>query len=159
MMLVLDFNINIEFQHFQEPPFPCDYCDESFDLRTDLKAHWRVHSDGNPHICQMCGKSFPDRMSYLQHSDLHDQVKPYRCPVCKKSFCYGSDLRKHAITHTGKTPKFIILLGISLKEKKIKSGIFYLTLKKFHLPKTFGSSIKFNFISNFKVIGQIFSCS
>lgn len=85
----------------QEPPFPCDYCEESFDLRTDLKAHWKMHSDGNPHICPMCGKSFPDRMSYLKHSELHDQVKPFKCPVCQKSFCYGSDLRKHAITHTG----------------------------------------------------------
>lgn len=86
----------------QEPPYPCDFCDEEFEEKMLLKAHWRTHAKNKSHMCLTCGEAYTERSDLVKHFAVHDVIKPYHCPGCGKAFAYRSDLRKHAIIHTGK---------------------------------------------------------
>ncbi|XP_056275248.1 zinc finger protein 892-like [Pseudoliparis swirei] len=52
-------NLNV----FKTPPFKCDTCGKSFQFKSNLYAHNKIHTDERPHSCNVCGKN-SDRCRY-----------------------------------------------------------------------------------------------
>lgn len=77
----------------------CDYCEKSFDQRSNLNKHINVvHFKLRPWKCPdvQCGKDFAQRCVMQNHiRTVHKKEKPYRCDVCRKAFADPSNKKKH----------------------------------------------------------------
>ncbi|KFP06794.1 Myeloid zinc finger 1, partial [Calypte anna] len=45
--------------------------------------------------CPDCGKSFNDKSNLTQHRRIHSGERPHACPVCRKTFTDKSTLNQH----------------------------------------------------------------
>uniref|UniRef100_A0A663F278 C2H2-type domain-containing protein n=1 Tax=Aquila chrysaetos chrysaetos TaxID=223781 RepID=A0A663F278_AQUCH len=87
--------------HTSEGPYKCSECGESFRMNRKLIRHQRVHMS-EPFKCTECGKSFTQRSNLVRHQRIHTKEEPYQCPECEKTF--NQKLTKHERTHTGEKP-------------------------------------------------------
>ena len=82
-----------------EHPFiffhPCNLCDKSFFLVSDLKKHKGIHTSENHYSCEVCKKSFADNSNLIKHKRIHTEETPYSCEICKKSFSDSLIMRQH----------------------------------------------------------------
>ncbi|CAI9612092.1 unnamed protein product, partial [Staurois parvus] len=81
-------------------PFQCQRCEKSFNCRSHLIMHQRVHTRERPYVCE-CGKSFTQSSNLFRHQRSHRHhrqhvsVHSYSCPQCDKDFPDLSRLTSH----------------------------------------------------------------
>ena len=52
-------------------------------------------ADERPYACDKCDQTFQDKSLLNMHKKIHSYEKPYLCHKCEKTFKHKSDLNKH----------------------------------------------------------------
>lgn len=87
-----------------EKPHTCGQCWKTFNCRSALNVHLKVHTRERPYNCEACGSAFSQASHLQDHQRLHTGEKPFKCDACGKSFSRNSHLRSHQRVHTGEKP-------------------------------------------------------
>lgn len=89
--------------HASEGPYKCSECGESFRMNRKLVRHQRAHVS-EPFKCTECGKSFTQRSNLVRHQRIHTKEEPYQCPECEKTFNQKANLFRHQTIHVRMGP-------------------------------------------------------
>ncbi|XP_021243284.1 zinc finger protein 260-like [Numida meleagris] len=89
--------------HTSEGPYKCTECGESFRMNRKLVRHQRAHMS-EPFKCTECGKSFTQRSNLVRHQRIHTKEEPYQCPECEKTFNQKANLFRHQTIHVRMGP-------------------------------------------------------
>ncbi|XP_053547182.1 zinc finger protein 721-like [Bombina bombina] len=80
--------------------FKCNSCFKTFNHKSNLLVHERIHSGDKTYRCQDCGKQFSQRTSLMVHLRTHTGEMPYSCQQCRRRFRQQSNLLYHIKTNT-----------------------------------------------------------
>lgn len=76
--------------------YVCQVCLKTFNSRTVLAKHKRVHNEDMRFKCQQCCKVFKFKSLRKQHMKSHIG-KAFTCSDCSRSFCTAEKLESHVI--------------------------------------------------------------
>lgn len=93
----------------KEHSYLCENCGRSFDDKTKLKAHYRLHIPvelRRSFECFVCKSTFAYKKSLIHHMPMHWGEKiQYQCEVCLSQFSRSDALKRHSLIHLGKPYK------------------------------------------------------
>lgn len=97
----------------------CDYCEKSFDNRSNLMRHMNLHKDVTPnYVCEQCGASYSAMHSLKEHmNDKHTKKKMHVCEVCNREFTNRHLYKNHVVTHSEDRPFACTICSKSFKLK------------------------------------------
>ncbi|XP_030053566.1 zinc finger protein 160 isoform X2 [Microcaecilia unicolor] len=90
--------------------FPCTFCSRTFESKKQLELHRRgLHLRTGPsgqrlYECGDCRKRFNNSSNLRKHAVIHTGAKPFRCTVCGQRFRQATHLERHYLIHTGERP-------------------------------------------------------
>jgi len=95
----------------------CLYCSKSFDTKSALSRHERVHTGAKPFSCQECGKGFTQKGNLQNHIKTHTGVKDHFCQEagCGQAFSDPSNLKQHREKTHGGSKAFCFICSKSLR--------------------------------------------
>ncbi|XP_068098070.1 zinc finger protein 585A-like [Hyperolius riggenbachi] len=80
--------------------YKCSSCFKTFNHKSNLLVHERIHSGDKTYRCLECGKHFSQRTSLMVHLRTHTGEMPYSCLQCRRRFRQQSNLLYHIKTNT-----------------------------------------------------------
>lgn len=83
-----------------ERTYKCSSCFKTFNHKSNLLVHERIHSGDKTYRCLECGKHFSQRTSLMVHLRTHTGEMPYSCLQCRRRFRQQSNLLYHIKTNT-----------------------------------------------------------
>ena len=93
----------------------CTQCDKSFNFKSLLVEHERIHTDDRPFACAFCTKTFKHKKDCKRHMRTHTGERPFKCTDCEKSFICSGNLADHRSVHTDRRPFCCHLCGKTFK--------------------------------------------
>lgn len=91
-----------EITHTREKPFSCEHCEHRSTRKDDLKKHMRTHTMEKMYQCSQCQYSCNTLGSMRRHTKIHSGEKPHKCIQCAYSCIEAGRMQKHIETHSGK---------------------------------------------------------
>lgn len=92
------------YQHTDETPFACTFCEKSFKTKFQWTAHMKIHRRHKTTVCDICGNTFKSQL-YLQchkdraHPVLDPKIQALECYLCKQQYKSVSSLKQHIYMH------------------------------------------------------------
>ncbi|KAL4127300.1 hypothetical protein QTP88_011476 [Uroleucon formosanum] len=119
--------------------YSCNLCDKSYNHRSNLSVHRRVHKDERPYICKVCNMSFTQHGDLVLHWSSHRDERPYPCGICGNTYTSSSSLRRHQHLHTDFRPHpcYECNMSFSTKAKLKQHQLKHLEAMKKHKFKHF----------------------
>ncbi|XP_069502071.1 zinc finger protein 721-like [Ambystoma mexicanum] len=85
--------------HSTERPFKCTECGAAFKQLTCLAGHRKIHTLAGAFVCQECGRRFNCKKNLCTHQLTHTDAKPFVCAECGKGFTVKESLKVHQKVH------------------------------------------------------------
>ncbi|XP_067010062.1 zinc finger protein 552 [Anabrus simplex] len=80
--------------------YPCNVCLKMFSERSNLAAHYRIHTGIKPYQCEVCQRRFTERNTLKRHQATHSTERPYQCEMCDRTYTHVNSLNIHRKFHT-----------------------------------------------------------
>ncbi|XP_017267723.3 zinc finger protein 2 homolog [Kryptolebias marmoratus] len=115
VMLKTNFNMYMG----KKCEYKCDTCEKTFQFKSRLLRHFRIHTGVRPFCCHICGKRFNQKSILQVHQRIHTGERPFSCDICGKTFNQKSILNVHKRIHTGERPYSCQICGKRFNQKSI----------------------------------------
>ena len=82
--------------------FECIWCGKTFQQKSKLKVHIRIHTKEYSYECEKCCKKFIRPDSLRRHMlCVHEKLKPFVCTVCGLDLGDVDKFNMHMLQHDG----------------------------------------------------------